>query len=251
MLRQRTGRIGSPLKLLAGVGGFLTTVNPIRKLDSSGFRVKDSGGKPGNSPWSRLAMQPSEETRPSLLLRIRDGRDAEAWRDFARIYGPPVYRIGQRRGLQDADAAILVQNVLWKVARSIQHFDYDPQRGSFRGWLLTVTRSQLHELFAQQRRQMQATGDTAVREAFEQQALESEEDCWEREHRKSLFDWAVEQIRGRFQPSTWQAFWQTAVDGNSTQQVAQSLNMTVGAVYIARSRVLASLKKQIENVQDQ
>ena len=77
-------------------------------------------------------------TRPSLLVRIRDARDAEAWREFVRLYSPLVYRFARRKGLQDADAADVTQDVMRAVMSSVRRLDYDPDRGSFRGWLFTL-----------------------------------------------------------------------------------------------------------------
>ena len=82
-------------------------------------------------------------TRPSLLVRIRDPRDGVAWGEFVDIYGPLVYDYGRRRGLQDADAADLTQDVLRAVAAAADRFAYDPARGAFRSWLFTVTRTKL------------------------------------------------------------------------------------------------------------
>jgi DNA-directed RNA polymerase specialized sigma24 family protein len=85
-------------------------------------------------------MAASLETRPSLLLRLREPADQEAWRHFVDAYGPMVYRYARQRGLQDADAADLTQIVLLQVSGSVRRFDYDPQRGRFRGWLFGLVR---------------------------------------------------------------------------------------------------------------
>ncbi|MGR5411090.1 RNA polymerase sigma factor, partial [Vibrio sp. PNB22_8_2] len=82
-------------------------------------------------------QQPAPDTRPSLLVRIRDGGDAEGWRLFVDLYGPLVYGFARRQGLQDADAADLTQDVFQSVAGAVRRLDYDPRKGSFRGWLYT------------------------------------------------------------------------------------------------------------------
>ena len=79
---------------------------------------------------------------------------------------------------------------------------------------------------------------------------EGEENLWEQECRKCVFEWACDRVRGGLQDSTWQAFWQTNVEGKDTKEVAAPLGMTVGAVYIARSRILARLKQQIQQVDE-
>lgn len=196
-------------------------------------------------------MHDSPVTRPSLLVRIRDAKDHQAWTDFVRLYSPLVYGYARRRGLQDADAADIAQEVLQTVTRSINHFDYDRRHGSFRAWLLVVTRSRVCDLLASRARQVQGSGDTGVLRFLEKECpAEDDQTCWERDYQKCMFDWAVEKVRGHFRDSTWQAFWQTSVDGKDTQQVAESLEMTVRAVYLARSRVLARLKETIRQAED-
>lgn len=195
-------------------------------------------------------MSASPTTRPSLLLRIRDVQDDGAWTQFVEIYGPLVYGYARKRGLQDADAADLMQEVLRSVARSVGGLEYDPKRGTFRGWLLTITRNALHKYWAAQQRELQATGGTAMQALLEEQADEAESDAaaWEQEHQRHLFRWVAERVRVDFRDSTWQAFWQIAVEGKSARDVAESLGMSVGAVYIAKSRVLARVKEQMEEI---
>jgi len=196
-------------------------------------------------------MDDQPMTRPSLLVRIRDPQNGWAWSQFVAIYSPLVYRFARRNGLQETDAADVTQEVFCAVARAIRQFDYDRQKGSFRGWLIAVARSKVQNLLSRRQAKNQGVGGTEALKFIERQPSGDDEDAFvEREHRRCLFDWAVGQIRDSFQESTWQAFWQTSVDGKSTQEVADSLGMTVGAVYIARSRVLAKLKETIQQVEE-
>ena len=94
-------------------------------------------------------MAEAPATRVTLLNRILDTADSEAWAEFARLYGPVVYGFARKRGLQDADAADLVQDVLRSVARNAHRIDYDPKRGTFRGWLYTVTRNKVYNFLRQ------------------------------------------------------------------------------------------------------
>jgi RNA polymerase sigma factor (sigma-70 family) len=192
-------------------------------------------------------------TQPSLLLRIRDAQDRRAWSQFVDIYAPLVYGFARKRGLQDADAADLTQEVLRAVAASAHRLEYDPQKGSFRGWLFTVTRNKVHNFLTGRRRYNQGTGGTSAQDMLEAQPEKEEiaAKSWELEYEQRLFAWAAEQVRGSFQDSTWQAFWQTAVEGRNAKTVAEELRMSVGAVYIAKSRVLARLRQQIQTLQDE
>ena len=194
-------------------------------------------------------MTDQPATRHSLLVRIRDARDAEAWARFVDLYAPLVYGFSRRRGLQDADAADLTQEVLRAVARSARRLRYDSRRGSFRSWLFTVAVNKLRNFLASRKRQPQATGDSSdLRRLDEQPAAEPDEAEWDREYDERIFAWAAEQVRGCFEDSTWQAFWATAVEDRSPKEVAAELGMSVGAVYIAKSRVIARLKEQIRQL---
>lgn len=195
-------------------------------------------------------MDTVETTRPSLLVRIRDFRDEAAWSEFSLLYTPLIYRFARRSGLQDADAVLVTQDVLVTVARTIHRFEYDRAVGSFRGWLKVVTRSRISDFMQAQGRHVQGTGDTGVLQVIDAQPDESQPDLWEREFRRSLFEWAVERIRFEFEDTTWQAFWMTSVDAKETKDVAEELELSVGAVYIARSRVLARLRQEIRQVDE-
>jgi RNA polymerase sigma-70 factor (ECF subfamily) len=196
-------------------------------------------------------MEREPTTHVSLLVRMRDARDRTAWAQFVDVYGPLVYRYVRRRGLQDADAADVTQDVLRAVARAIDGFRYDPTRGSFRGWLFTTTRHELYR-FQVARARLPQAGHSELDHLLEEQPARDDEESrneWDREYDRRLFDWATERIRGEFQVTTWDAFWRTAVEHKSATEVAGALNMTVGAVYVAKSRVLARLKAVIAEAQ--
>jgi RNA polymerase sigma factor (sigma-70 family) len=192
-------------------------------------------------------MTDSPTTHPSLLVRLCDPRDAAAWGLFVELYAPPVYAFARRHGLQDADAADLTQDVLRSVSRAFGRGVFDPSFGSFRGWLFTVVGNRLRDVFDARRRQPRASGDTAAHERLAAVPDPGPDPAalWDQECERRLFDWAAEQVRGRFSAATWKAFWRTAVEGQAGQEVAQALGLSVAAVYLAKGRVVAALKEQI------
>jgi RNA polymerase sigma-70 factor (ECF subfamily) len=195
-------------------------------------------------------MDEPPTTRSSLLARIRNLQDREAWHQFVEIYAPLVYQFARRRRLQDADAADLTQDVLRAVAGAADRLAYEPRRGSFRGWLYAVARHKLSDFLANRRRPGQGSGDPAAHELLaEQPAREEEGALWDQEYERRLFAWAAERVRGEFRAPTWQAFWLTAVEGKEPREAAATLGMSPGAVYVARSRVLARLRKHIQELQ--
>jgi RNA polymerase sigma-70 factor (ECF subfamily) len=196
-------------------------------------------------------------TRPSLLVRLRDKADQAAWQLFAELYAPSVYEFARRQRLQDADAADVTQEVLRAVMGSIKRLEYDPERGSFRGWLFAVTRHKLADFAKRRYRQEQGSGDSTVQELLEKYpapnglatSLDQAQAVWEEECERRLFEWAAERVRLDVTESTWQAFWLTAVEGRNAKEVAVALDLTVGAVYIAKSRVLARLREEVQGVE--
>lgn len=190
-------------------------------------------------------------TRITLIMRLRDQADTDAWSQFVDIYGPLLYRYGRRRGLQDADAADLTQDVLREISRCIGRFEYDPSLGRFRDWLFVIARRRLSHLFQLARRHPAGTGDTDVMMALQGvPSAEDEQAIWEEEYRRHLFTWASEQIRGEFREKTWSAFWRTAIGCEKPSDVAHALNMSVGSVYVAKNRVLTKLRKKIATIED-
>src|ERR1700680_1695997 len=107
-------------------------------------------------------MQESPATRASLLVRLRDGGDVGAWQEFVHLYAPTIYGFARKRGLQDADAADLMQEVLRAVAGSAERLHYNPERGTFRGFLYTVTRNKLYNFLDGQRRQVRGSGSSGA-----------------------------------------------------------------------------------------
>ena len=196
-------------------------------------------------------MEESLDTRHSLILRLGDSSDEVAWHEFVALYEPLVYRLARGKGLQDSDARDVCQDVMLAVARAANRWDPNPDRGSFRGWLSRVTRNLLINFLT--RGQEPGTGRTSMVELLEAQPKHdpSASDLFDLELSRRLFQWAAEKIKRDFTPDTWQAFWRTAVQGDPPAKTAQELKMSVGAVYIARSRVMARLRKQIEQVGDE
>ena len=188
-----------------------------------------------------VASTPS--TSVSLIERVRV-LDPEAWHTLSRLYGPLVYQWARRSGLQSQDAADVLQNVLMSVMRGIATFSLDRPGSSFRGWLRTITRNAVRELMRRQRSVPVAAGGTATFIAMEAEAsdAESDTDAADPEAFTALTHRAVQLVRERVDPATWDAFWRTTVAEESVADVATSLQMTATAVRQAKYRVLCHLR---------
>jgi RNA polymerase sigma-70 factor (ECF subfamily) len=190
-------------------------------------------------------MPATPDTRESLILRLPTQTDAQAWREFVAIYEPLLFRFARRRGMQEADAREIAQNVFLAVAGAIPRWKPDPDRGPFRAWLFRIARNQLIHYVTKHHR-YRASGKTAEWEALQQVPHSSDGlDEIAQDYRREMFLLAAAQVRDSFQESTWKAFWGTAVLGRSVEEVAKEAGISPGAVYIAKCRVTAKLKTLI------
>lgn len=196
-------------------------------------------------------MTQPQKTRVSLILRVADENDVQAWQQFIEIYQPLVYRIALSRGLQEADAHDLVQDVMTRVARSISSWDPNPDRGSFRGWISRIARNLIVDFIRHKNRLPKTSDRSEIRRLVERTPDDSAESSdLDLEVEKQIFAWAARQVRPQFKENTWDAFWQTAVKQKSVEKTAAELGMTPGAIYIARSRVMAKLKSAVQSQQE-
>ena len=188
------------------------------------------------------------ETRPSLLLRLRDARDQHAWSTFLEIYQPLIYRVIMQRRVQDADAREVTQEVLLAVASSIDQWEADPQRGTFRGWLATITRNLVVNFLIKQSRHPRGSGDSDFRRGLESLPAPAgdESELFDVEERRQIFRWAAERIRPEFREANWEAFWRTAVEGQGAIEVARELGISPGLVYVSRNRIMKRLREKVE-----
>ena len=188
-------------------------------------------------------------TRASLLVRLRDPNDVMAWREFVQLYASIIYGFARKRGLQDADAADLMQDVLRSVSSAMGRLNYDPAKGTFRGWLYSITRNKIYTFLEARSRQARGVGDSNSQQRLEELPNRpGESDEWDKEYERKSFAWAAERVKHEFQPATWNAFWKTAVEGISPKDVGKELGMSPGAVYVAKSRVIARLRDEISQL---
>lgn len=195
-------------------------------------------------------MKEVPKTRVSLILRLRHSSDAEAWQEFVEIYQPLIYRIAINRGLQPADARDLTQDVLLRVAKAVNQWNPNPAKGTFRGWISRITRNMVIDYFRSNHRLPITTDETSVFKLIRSTPQPGEETGqFDLEQERQTFAWAAEKIKTSFSDKTWQAFWSTAVEQQDAASVAKQLGISRGAVYIARSRVMAKLKETVARTQ--
>ncbi len=184
------------------------------------------------------------ETRASLILRLHDGADVAAWDELVELYGPVIYRLARRKGLQPADADDLVQEVLVSVSRSIEAWLEKSDRGGFRAWLFCITRNAAINFLTRTKNKALSPGGADAASLLANHADEEPDSHeFDLEYRRETFRWASRRVQEVVTDRSWQAFWRTTVEGEAVSDVARSLDMTPGSVYIARSRIMARLRE--------
>ena len=191
-----------------------------------------------------MAFPPTEFGLPA---RLADRADTAAWDRFVAIYRPAIVAVARQRGLAFADADDVAQEVFTAVAGAVHRFDPDRERvatsgprARFSTWLATIA----------DRKTIDALRRSRVRpasgHAFDAVAVRDTDSRLLRfEVRRRLFLTAAADLQTAVSPTAWEAFWRTAIDGDSAERVAKTLGMTAGAVYAARARTMRKLVERI------
>jgi RNA polymerase sigma factor (sigma-70 family) len=189
-------------------------------------------------------------TRLSLLGRLRlTPTDDAAWSEFVERYGRQVYAWCRQWGLQEADAEDVTQNVLADLARQMRTFEYQPS-GRFRSWLRTIAHRAWCDLLSSRKATTTGSGDSAVLSLLH--SVEAGEDLLKHldaECERELLEVAINQVRQRIEPATWEAFRLTAQEGLSGAETAERLGLQVAAVFKAKSRVQKMISEEIAKLE--
>jgi RNA polymerase sigma-70 factor, ECF subfamily len=195
-------------------------------------------------------VQQPPETRATLIARLKNAADHEAWLEFTAIYEPLVLRLALGQGLQLADAQDVCQQVLIAVAQDVERFRPDGQAASFRRWLFGIARNRVLKLLARESKK-RGPGGSEFQAAVQAVAGRGESltVAFDREYRQQLLLEVAAEIRSEFKEVTWQAFWRTWILGEPIPQVAAELKMSLGNVYVARSRIIARLRERVQAIE--
>lgn len=185
-------------------------------------------------------------TSTSLLARAKS-RDETAWQEFVTLYSPLIYAWCRRAGLSGEDAADVLQEVFRVLWGGLPHFD--PHKGSFRGWLKTITANKIRDLYRQQQRGWTAAGGTSNDQQIQNvpapwTAVEDDPEI----DQQRLSRRALELVKAEFEERTWKAFWLVTVEDRDPASVADELKMNRMAVYKAKSRVLKKLREKLTDL---
>src|SRR5215471_6987706 len=191
-------------------------------------------------------------TRRSLVDRLADWGDQRRWQEFFDTYSKLIYSAARKSGLTDIEAQEVVQETVITVAKSIDKLKYDPAIGSFKGWLLQITRWRIADQFrkrdpgnAKRGPLLDSRATATIERVPDSHGLDLDS-VWETEWKENLLEAAIARVKKQIEPKQFQIFDCYVRKEWPAQKVAAQLGVNVGQVYLARHRVSALLKKEIK-----
>lgn len=191
-------------------------------------------------------------TRRSLVDRLANWDDQRRWQEFFDTYWKLIYSAARKSGLADAEAQEVVQETVITVAKNIDRLQYDPAVGSFKGWLLQITRWRIADQFRKRepggakRPHLQGDSFTATIDRVPDSRIVNLDAVWATEWKDNLLEAAIARVKRKIDPKQFQIFDCYVRKEWPAQKVAERLRVSVGQVYLARHRVAALLKKEIK-----
>ena len=202
------------------------------------------------------------QTRQSLIERIKDWEDQRSWEEFYQTYWRLIYSVASKAGLTQDECSEVVQETILTIAKQQQKEEkgYDPEKGSFKSWLLNVTRWRIADQFRKRQRHQKlvanlpeddASGGTAPLDRFADPAGPDIEKEWDAEWNRNLTSAAMHRVKHKVSPKQFQIFDCYVVKGWSTDKVQEHLGVSITQVYLAKHRVGKLVKQEIETLQKQ
>lgn len=189
----------------------------------------------------------SDGTRPSLLLRLLDPQNVEAWQTFVEVYGPLVYGHARRRGLKHEDAEDVTQKVFTRVSAALGTFDYQPEIGRFRDWLGTIVRNEVNRFWKEDRGAVRGRGGEES-DSLSEAIAPAADTVWTAEFNSHILQLALKRAQSRFEPATWRAFERVWIENAAAADVAREMLQPIDWVYVAKSRVLKQVWEEVQEL---
>ncbi|MBI4661726.1 MAG: sigma-70 family RNA polymerase sigma factor [Verrucomicrobia bacterium] len=202
---------------------------------------------------------PPEEfipTRRTLLSRLKDWNDEKSWREFFNTYWKLIYGVAIKAGLNDTEAQEVVQETVITVAKKMPGFKYDPALGSFKGWLLHITRWRINDQLRKRQRANQGQGkrpgETTTTSDIKRIPDPSSIDLdavWEQDWEKNLMDAAIDRVKRQVDPKQYQMFDLHVIKEWPARKTAQKLHTSLAKVYYAKYKIAALIRKETKHLE--
>ena len=187
-----------------------------------------------------------QDTSLSLLERVSRSADSESWDRLVQLYSPLLTIWLRRFDVQSSDVDDLIQEVLTVMVRELPGFQHNQRTGAFRRWMRTILGNRVKQYWRSRKYRPEAKGGSS----FVEQLARLDDDrsdislIWDQQHDSFVMNRLLEIVRPRFESQTWEAFQRQVVDGQRADKVAAELDLSIGSVYMAKSRILNALRRE-------
>ena len=202
--------------------------------------------------------QSYEATRKSLIARLDNWEDQRTWDEFYKTYWRLIYAVGMKSGLRSEEAFDVVQETILSIAKQSKKNLYDPKQGSFKTWLMNMTRWRINDQFRKRKKDTAMANPgwdddrkTDVIDRFEDPKGDLLERLWDVEWKKNLADAALARVKAQVSPRQYQIFDYYVIKQWEAKKVQDKLNVSMAQVYLAKHRVGAVLKKELKKLEEE
>ncbi len=219
---------------------------------------KDDEEKKPAKKEDAVIQQAYAKTRKSLIARLDNWEDQRTWDEFYQTYWRLIYSVAIKAGLRPEEAFDCVQETILSIAKQSKKKLYDPEQGSFKTWLMNMTRWRINDQFRKRKKDTAMTGGdweddrkTAVIDRIEDPNGDVLERLWDVEWKKGIADAALAKVKAQVSPKQYQIFDYYVVRQWDAGKVQEKLNVSMAQVYLAKHRVGAVLKKELAKLEEE
>ena len=205
-----------------------------------------------------VLTQAYAKTRKSLIARLENWEDQRTWDEFYQTYWRLIYAVAVKAGLRPDEAFDCVQETILSIAKQSKKQLYDPEQGSFKTWLMNMTRWRINDQFRKRKKdtammmgEWETERSTSVIDRIEDPAGDVLSRLWNTEWKKNVADAALARVKAQVSPKQYQIFDCYVIKQWDATKVQQQLNVSMAQVYLAKHRVGAVLKRELAKLEDQ
>ena len=195
------------------------------------------------------------KTRKSLIAKLDNWEDQKAWDEFYKTYWRLIYAVALKAGLRSEEAFDCVQETILSIAKQSKKNLYDPAQGSFKTWLMNMTRWRINDQFRKRKKDTaMVVGDwendrkTAVIDRVEDPNGDVLSRLGEVEWKKNVADAALARVKAQVSPKQYQIFDCYVVKQWEAKRVQEHLHVSMAQVYLAKHRVGAVLRRELAKI---
>ena len=192
-------------------------------------------------------------TSQTLLEKVKDIDDADSWNRFFAFYAPAILCFCRSKGCSQTQSNDILQETMVMLLSVMSAFDYSPSKGKFRNFLFKIVEGRIKDMFKREKKYCIHNSEDISDwvERIENSNVDAPEKQWEQSWRLNVFQHALENVKAKIQPSTYEAFEMYVLNNNKAEDVAKRFNIEINALYRQKNRVLALLRKEVVKIKDE